>query len=215
MHCRPNNSPATNGHAAPAPMPQPLMLPNGQVLAQIAPLTPEQLAELAQNTQLKNQLYAQLLYRSMAQQAGAGGQPPMQLQHLLNLSPPLLIPQAAPQQGGSAPPPLTAAPAGDFVQNLLMLPLAQAPGAAQAASAAPAQNGGAIASAQNAAAPAKAGAAASPGAAPDGASPSGAAQPQEQQKAAATEGSAQAGAAPAGEGDKVRILCNVICMQQV
>ena len=198
-------------------MPQPLMLPNGQVLAQIAPLTPEQLAELAQNTQLKNQLYAQLLYRSMAQQAGAGGQPPMQLQHLLNLSPPLLIPQAAPQQGGSAPPPLTAVPAGDLVQNLLMLPLAQAPAAAQAASAAPAQNGGAIALAQNAAAPGKAGAAASPitGAAPDGASPSGAAQPQEQQKAAATEGSAQAGAAPAGHGDKVRILCKVICMQQV
>lgn len=198
-------------------MPQPLMLPNGHVLAQIAPLTPEQLAELAQNTQLKNQLYAQLLYRSMAQQASAGGQPPMQLQHLLNLSPPLLIPQAAPQQGGSAPPPLTAVPAGDFVQNLLMLPLAQAPAAAQAASSAPAQNGGASASAMNAAAPAKAGAAASPatGAAPDGASLSVAAQPQQQQKVADTEGSAQAGAAPAAVGEMVRILCDTICMQQV
>ena len=53
----------------------PLLLPNGHVLHQIAPLTPEQLAELAQNTQLKNQLYAQLLYRSMAQTAP--GQPPI------------------------------------------------------------------------------------------------------------------------------------------
>lgn len=104
----------TNGHGMIAP--QPLLLPNGQV-AQMAPLTPEQLAELAQNTQLKNQLYAQLLYRSMAQ--AAPGQAPMQLHHLLNLSPPLLIP--AQQQHANLPPP-------DLVQNLLMMPMAQAQG---------------------------------------------------------------------------------------
>ena len=115
-----------NGHGVTAAAPQPLVLPNGQVLAQIAPLTPEQLAELAQNTTLKNQLYAQLLYRSMAQ-AGPG-QPPLQLHHLLNLSPPLMVPGPVPQQPGSAPNPQLALPTGEQVQNLLVMPGAQAQG---------------------------------------------------------------------------------------
>ena len=112
-----------NGHGNAAPAPQPLLLPNGHMLHQIAPLTPEQLAELAQNTQLKNQLYAQLLYRSMAQTAP--GQPPMQLQQLLNLSQPLLLAQPGQQQPIIMAPP--GVPPGDLVQNLLMMPMRQAP----------------------------------------------------------------------------------------
>ena len=118
-----------NGHGNAAPAPQPLLLPNGHVLHQIAPLTPEQLAELAQNTQLKNQLYAQLLYRSMAQTAP--GQPPMQLQQLLNLSQPLLLAQPGQQQPIIMAPP--GVPPGDLVQNLLMMPMRQAPQPAPAA----------------------------------------------------------------------------------
>ena len=116
--CRPSDGYMVNGHGNAAPAPQPLLLPNGHVLHQIAPLTPEQLAELAQNTQLKNQLYAQLLYRSMAQTAP--GQPPMQLQQLLNLSQPLLLAQPGQQQPIIMAPP--GVPPGDFVQNLLMMP---------------------------------------------------------------------------------------------
>lgn len=112
-----------NGHGNAAPAPQPLLLPNGHVLHQIAPLTPEQLAELAQNTQLKNQLYAQLLYRSMAQTGP--GQPPMQLQHLLNISQPLLLAQPGQQQPIVMAPP--GVPPGDLVQNLLTMPMRQAP----------------------------------------------------------------------------------------
>ena len=120
-----------NGHGVAAAAPQPLVLPNGQVLAQIAPLTPEQLAELAQNTTLKNQLYAQLLYRSMAQ-AGPG-QPPLQLHHLLNLSPPLMVPGPVPQQPGSLPNQQLALPTGEQVQNLLVMSGPQAPGSQPAA----------------------------------------------------------------------------------
>ena len=120
-----------NGHGVAAAAPQPLVLPNGQVLAQIAPLTPEQLAELAQNTQLKNQLYAQLLYRSMAQ-AGPG-QASMQLHHLLNLSPPLMVPGPVPQQPGSLPSPQMTLPTGELVQNLLVMSGAQAQGTTPAA----------------------------------------------------------------------------------
>lgn len=129
--CRPGEGAVVNGHGVTAAAPQPLVLPNGQVLAQIAPLTPEQLAELAQNTQLKNQLYAQLLYRSMAQ-AGPG-QAPMQLHHLLNLSPPLMVPGPMPQQPGSLPSPQMALPTGELVQNLLVMSGAQAQGSSPAA----------------------------------------------------------------------------------
>ena len=129
--CRPAEGHVANGHGIAAAAPQPLVLPSGQVLAQIAPLTPEQLAELAQNTQLKNQLYAQLLYRSMAQ-AGPG-QAPMQLHHLLNLSPPLMVPGAAPQQPASPPNPQMALPTGELVQNLLVMSGAQAQGSSPTA----------------------------------------------------------------------------------
>ncbi len=127
--CRPSDAYMVNGHGNAAPAPQPLLLPNGHVLHQIAPLTPEQLAELAQNTQLKNQLYAQLLYRSMAQTAP--GQPPLQLQQLLNLSQPLLLAQPGQQQPIMMAPP--GVPPGDLVQNLLMMPMRQAPQPAPAA----------------------------------------------------------------------------------
>ncbi|CAK0786830.1 hypothetical protein CVIRNUC_010044 [Coccomyxa viridis] len=126
---RPSDAYMVNGHGNAAPAPQPLLLPNGHVLHQIAPLTPEQLAELAQNTQLKNQLYAQLLYRSMAQTAP--GQPPLQLQQLLNLSQPLLLAQPGQQQPIMMAPP--GVPPGDLVQNLLMMPMRQAPQPAPAA----------------------------------------------------------------------------------
>lgn len=95
-------------------------------------LTPEQLAELAQNTALKNQLYAQLLYRSMAQPGP--GQPPLQLHHLLNLSPPLgLVPGPVPQQPSSLPNTQMALPTGEQVQNLLVMSGAQAQGSTPAA----------------------------------------------------------------------------------
>ena len=129
--CRPGEAQAVNGHGAAAAAPQPLVLPNGQVLTQIAPLTPEQLAELAHNTQLKNQLYAQLLYRSMAQ--ASPGQAPMQLHHLLNLSPQLMAPGAAPQQHANLSAPLMGLPTGELVQNLLVMPDAQTQASAPAA----------------------------------------------------------------------------------